>query len=60
MRHPAPVMPDEMRAILLASATATTFYGPPRQELRKPGIFWELCFARRNTECAPTTRMRRK
>jgi hypothetical protein len=33
---------------------------PPRQQLGEPGIFPRISWARRNTECAPTMRMRRK
>ena len=49
-----------MRAILLASATATTLKGRRAMSWVSQGYFPGFSMARRKTECAPTTRMRRK
>src|SRR5437660_1359014 len=49
-----------MRAILLASATATTLKGRRARSCVSQRYFSGFCLARRKTECAPTTRMRRK
>src|SRR6516164_1912304 len=49
-----------MRAILLASATATTLNGRRARSCVSHGYFLGCWRARRRTACAPTTRMRRK
>src|SRR6516162_8236664 len=49
-----------MRAILLASAMATTLNGRRARSCVSQGYFCGLCLARRNTECAPITRSRRR
>ena len=49
-----------MRAILLASATATTLKGRLAKSCVSQGYFSGFSLARRNTEWAPTMRMRRK
>ena len=49
-----------MRAILLASATATTLNGLRARSCVSQGYFSGLWRAYRNTAQAPTTRMRRK
>jgi len=51
---------EAMRAILLASATATTLKGRRARSCVSQGYFSGLWMARRKTEIAPTTRMRRK
>src|ERR1700687_5252002 len=48
-----------VRAILLASATATTLKGRRASSCVSHGYFSGFSWARRNTECAPTIRMRR-
>src|SRR5436189_4836855 len=49
-----------MRAILLASATATTLKGRRARSCVSQGYFPGFSWARRNTAIAPTTRMRRR
>ena len=49
-----------MRAILLASATATTLKGLRARSCGSQGYFSGLWRAYRNTAQAPATRMRRK
>src|ERR1700680_297858 len=49
-----------VRAIVLASATATTLKGGRARSCVSQGYFSGFSWARRNTECAPTIRMRRK
>src|SRR5262245_60432854 len=46
-----------MRAILLASATATTLKGRRARSRVSQGYFSGFCMARRKTECAPMRRM---
>jgi hypothetical protein len=49
-----------VRAILLASATATTLNGRRASSCVSQGYFSGFSLAHRNTECAPTMRMRRR
>ena len=46
--------------IIGASAIATTLNGRRARSCVSQGYFSGFCLARRNTECAPTTRMRRR
>src|SRR6516165_1641535 len=48
------------RAILLASAMATTLNGRRARSCVSQGYVSGFCLARRSTECAPTTRRRRR
>jgi len=49
-----------IRAILLASATATTLYGRRARSRVTQGNFCGFCLARRKVETAPTTSRRRR
>ena len=49
-----------MRAILLASAMATTLNGRRARSCVSHGYFSGFCLARRSTECAATTRICRR